>query len=114
MDIIETRESTGEAVAAAFERFKLERKSALQAVQPDASGHANYTTAGGLRIELSLAELAVEGPTVISVNGTPSPPWVTAGDAIDADGQGRATLKGPGGPIVIDFTDWTNPKITPP
>jgi hypothetical protein len=114
MDIIETSEPTGEAAAAAFERFKLERTSALQAVQPDASGHANYTTAGGLRIEFSLAELAVEGPTVISVNGTPSPPWATAGDAIDADGQGRATLKGPGGAIMIDFSDWTNPKITPP
>ena len=114
MDIIETAEPTGEAAAAAFARFKQERTTALRAVQPDANGRATYATASGLRLEVSLAEFAEQGPTVLSVNGEAPPPWVTAGDAIDADGQGRATLKGPGGPIRIDFTDWANPKRTPP
>jgi hypothetical protein len=110
MDVLETAAPTGEAAAASFEQFKRERSVALRAVQPDPSGHANYKTAGGLQIEFSLAE---QGPTVIAVNGVPASPWITAGDAIDADGRGRATLKGPGGPISIDFSDWTNPRRTP-
>lgn len=113
MDIVETAEPTGDAAAASFARFQQERTAALRAIRPDANGRANYTTAGGLRLEISLAELAAQGPTVLSVNGAASAPWVTAGDAIDADGQGRATLKGPGGPVTIDFSDWANPKRTP-
>jgi hypothetical protein len=110
MDVFETAAATGEAAAVAFEQFKRERSAALRAVQPDASGHANYKTAGGLQIEFSLAE---QGPTVMAVNGAPASLGGTAGDAIDADGRGRATLKGPGGPVSIDFSDWTNPRRTP-
>lgn len=110
MDVVETPDSTAEKTAASFERFKQERTTALRAIQPDGSGHATYRTAGGKQIEFTLNE---SGPTVISVDGAPSPPWTTAGDAIDADGRGRATLKGPGGPVSIDFSDWANPRRTP-
>jgi hypothetical protein len=110
MDIVERPEPTGEAAAAAFEQFKQERTVALRAIQPDSNGHANYRTAGGKQIEFSLAE---REPTVIAVDGVPTPPARTAGDAIDADGQGRATLKGPGGPVSIDFSDFANPRRTP-
>jgi hypothetical protein len=111
MDVVETAEPTAEAAAGAFARFRQERMAALNAISPDAHGNATYTTASGLRIDFTLAEFT---PTVTRVNGAPSPPWTTAGDAIDADGQGRATLKGPGGPIMIDFSDWANPRRTPP
>jgi hypothetical protein len=110
MDIIETPQPTGEAAAASFEQFKQERTVALRAIQPDSNGHANYRTASGKQIEFSLAERA---PTVIAVDGMPTPPARTAGDVIDADGQGRATLKGPGGPVSIDFSDFANPRRTP-
>jgi hypothetical protein len=111
MDIAETRELTPEAAAGTFERFRQERTAALRAIRPDESGNARYTTASGLRIDFTLAESA---PTVTRVDGSPPPPWTTAGDAIDADGAGRATLKGPGGPVAIDFSDWANPRRSLP
>lgn len=93
-----------------FARFEAERRAALAAVVPDEGGNATYVTSGGRRIDFNLAET---GPVIRAVDGVPSPPWATAGGAIEADGQGKATLKGPGGTVTIDFSDWANPRRSP-
>lgn len=113
MDIMDAPPVPGEfgkRPGPAYVRFQAERRAALAAIVPDANGRASYTTSAGQRIEFSLA--AAE-PTIVSIDGAPPPAWVTAGGVFDADGQGRATIKGPGGPIVIDFSDWANPRRTP-
>jgi hypothetical protein len=102
MDIIEAPSAAPED----FVRFKAERAAAFNAVTPDDSGRASYTTATGVKIDFTLA---ASQPTVLSINGAEPPAWSVNGDVVEADGQGHATIKGPGGPIVIDFTDWAKP-----
>lgn len=99
----------------AFGRFQVERDAALNAADVDAFGDGVYVTAAGRRIEFNAAEasLLAPGPHVRSIDGAPPPPWRTVGDLIDADGAGRAVIKGPGGPITIDFSDRGNPQRAP-
>jgi len=91
----------------AFDRFQVERRAALASATVDTNGNGTYVTAAGLRIDFTVAE---KQPTVLKIDGAPPKTWK---DAIDADGRGRATLNGPGGPVIIDFSDWSNPKRTP-
>jgi hypothetical protein len=107
MDIIEAPS----AAPADFLRFRNERGAAFNSVTPDDGGRASYTTATGLKIDFTVA---ASQPTVLSVNDAEPPPWSVNGDVVDADGQGHATIKGPGGPIAIDFTDWAKPTRTAP
>jgi hypothetical protein len=117
----------------AYNRFKSERGAALRAINPDKNGNAVYTTAAGLQIAFTLKDspralivLSVtddfkvplnvsgdQGPAISSIGGSAPPPWVTTGGVIDADGKGRAVIKGPGGPVTIDFSDWSNPQRKP-
>jgi hypothetical protein len=102
----------------AYIRFQSERGAALNAVTLDNSGRGVYTTAGGHRIVFGMSEFTpltglTTETTVLSIDGKPSPDWITSGGAIDADGTGHATIKGPGAPVIIDFTDGSNPKRTP-
>jgi hypothetical protein len=104
----------------AYILFKAGRRAALDAATLDNSGRGVYTSASGHRIVFGINEILAsltEEPsgvaTVISVDGKPSPDWVTFGGAIEADGKGHATIKGPGIPVVIDFSDRSKPKRTP-
>jgi hypothetical protein len=94
----------------AFARFTAERSGALTRANIDRNGHGTYVSAAGQRIEFSVGE---GHSSIRTIDGVAPSPWVTEGDAIDADGLGRATLKGPGGPVVIDFSNWSAPKRTP-
>ncbi len=94
----------------AFDNFRMARERAFFTAEPDAHGNGTYVTSAGRRIDFNVAQ---DGPTVRAVDGV-APARVTAGDVIDADGNGRATIKGTGGPVVIDFSDWSNPKRSPP
>lgn len=96
----------------AFTQFQVDREAALNTLTLDEKGNGTYVTATGHRIDFNLVN---EGqPSIVAIDGVPPPDWVTAGDAIDGvDGQGRATLEGPGGPIHLDFSDWSNPTRTP-
>ena len=98
----------------AFMRFQIERNAALAVATPDGSGNGTYVTAAGHRIDFNLAQILVlDEPSIRAIDGAPPPDWATAGDAIDSDGRGHVTLKGPGGPVIIDFSDFSNPKRTP-
>jgi hypothetical protein len=118
MDVVEASPpppiQDGEVLRAApdpaFNQFQAERRAPLEALNPDANGDASYVTAAGRGIDFNLDEA---GPRIRAVDGAAPPAWTTAGDAIDADGAGRAVLKGSGGPVTIDFSDWSNPKRTP-
>ena len=107
MDVMEAPSTA----PAAFDAYMSQRRQALIAITPDAHGSATYITAAGQRIDFTLFH---KQPTVLAINGIPVKPLATAGGVIDADGQGHATIKGPGGPIQIDFSDWANPKRTVP
>ena len=75
------------------------------------------TTTGlnpGQRIFVRASRLrAHDRGEVLSIDGNPAPAWVTAGGVMDADGAGRATINGPGGPVTIDFTDKSKPQRKP-
>jgi hypothetical protein len=93
----------------AYLLFQTQRRAALRAVTLDDKGRGTYTTAAGHKIVFGLVGEA----TVVSIDGKPPPDWVTAGGAIEADGAGRATIKGPGVPVTIDFSDPHKPIRTP-
>jgi hypothetical protein len=93
-----------------YEKFRAERRDALDAIAPDDRGQATYLTADGRRIEFSLQE---DYPEVTAINGTKPPPWLTAGGGLDMDGTGRATLKGTRDTVTIDFSDWAHPRRSP-
>jgi hypothetical protein len=95
----------------AYILFKSLRGAALKAVTLDSAGRSIYLSAGH-RIVFGLREFD-DGPGIVSIDGKPPPAWVTSGGAIDADGVGHAAIKGPGFPVVIDFTDTFHPKRTP-
>jgi hypothetical protein len=102
----------------AFDLFIAQRRTALNAMTLDGAGRGIYTTAAGHTVAFGFSEigplLGIGGQTtVLSINGNPAPPWVTAGGVMDADGSGRATVKGPGGPVTIDFSDKSKPQRTP-
>jgi hypothetical protein len=97
----------------AFERFQVERNAALEASIPDPEGNGRYLTAAGRRIEFHLGRTEDDESTIRTIDGAPPAPWVTAGAVLDADGLGRATIKGLGGPITIDYSTWSNPQRTP-
>ena len=110
MDIVEAAPPSDAQPAAldpAFKAFQAGRRAALAAATVDANGQGSYLTAGGLRIDFTVAE---DQPTILKIDGAPPGEWV---DAIEADGQGRATLKGTGGPVTIDFSRWFDPGRTP-
>ncbi|MCU1266825.1 MAG: hypothetical protein JWM21_3143 [Acidobacteria bacterium] len=115
MDIVEATPPPAKGVPPkadndpAYLLFQSQRRAALRAATLDGGGRGVYTSADGRVIVFSLNGAA----TVVSIDGKPSPDWITAGGAIDADGAGRATLKGPGTPVVIDFSDRLKPKRTP-
>jgi len=96
---------------AAFDAYVSQRRQALIAIAPDAHGAATYVTAAGRRIDFTLFHTQ---PTVLAIDGIKVKPLATAGGVVDSDGQGHATIKGPGGQIQIDFSDWANPKRTEP
>jgi hypothetical protein len=93
----------------AFDRFRAERGAALNSSVPDDGGRGTYVAADGARIGYVIAE---QRPEILAVDGAPTSIAATQGDVIDADGQGRATIKG-SNPVTIDFSDWSNPKRTP-
>jgi hypothetical protein len=103
----------------AYLLFKSQRRVALKAIALDAGNRGVYTSASGHVITFGMNEITgfTGGPgggaTVLSVDGKPSPDWITSGGAIDADGTGHATINGPGGPVIIDFSDQANPRRTP-
>jgi hypothetical protein len=103
----------------AYLLFQSQRGAALNAVALDSSGRGVYTSAGGRRIVFGISEFTpLSGTftgeaTVVSIDGKPAPDWVTSGGAIDADSTGHATIKGPGVPVIIDFSDRSNPTRTP-
>lgn len=90
-----------------FANFVADRTAALTAVAPDADGNATYITFDGRRIDFTLKQ---DKPEVTAINGASPPAWATAGDLLNSDGQGRATITGKGGTITIDFTDYQHPK----
>jgi hypothetical protein len=113
MDIAQIPKQPGEiggTQPGAFENFKRARRAALEAIMPDANGDATYSSAAGQRISFNLAE---SQPRIVAINGTPLPLWATTGGVIEADGRGRATIKGPGGPVTIDYSEWFNPRRSP-
>lgn len=95
----------------AYILFKFLRGSALKAVTLDSAGRGTYLSSGH-RIVFGLREFD-KAPAIVSIDGKPPPAWVTSGGVIDADGIGHAIIKGPGVPVVIDFTDAFHPKRTP-
>jgi len=124
MDIVEATPPPAKGVPPqadndpAYLLFKAQRRAALDAVTLDSSGRGVYISASGHRIVFGISEftpinVTTGVATVISVDGKPSPDWVTFGGAIEADGTGRATIKGTGTPVVIDFSDRSKPKRTP-
>lgn len=99
----------------AFDHFQLDRIAALNRANVDVFGNGSYVTSAGHRIDFRISggfDADRTGSYIRTVDDV-QPQWTTAGDAIDADGTGRATLKGLGGSVTIDFSDWTNPKRTP-
>jgi hypothetical protein len=101
----------------AYLLFQSQRRPALMAVALDGNGRGVYVNTLGHRIIFGLNEgVPISGigeATVVSIDGTASPDWLTFGGAIEADGTGHATLKGPGTPVVIDFSDRSKPKRNP-
>ena len=102
----------------AYLLFQSQRRAALMAVALDGNGRGVYINTLGRRIifglnEVTPASAGIGEATVVSIDGIAAPDWVTSGGAIDADGTGRGTLKGPGTPVVIDFSDRSKPKRTP-
>ena len=104
----------------AYDLFVTQRRAALRAVTLDAAGKGVYRTAAGHEIVFALRQISGEfrvlfdaaTATVISIDGKPLPAWVTAGGLIDADGAGRATIKGFPRSEKIDFSDPNHPKVT--
>lgn len=99
MDIVEAPE---DPTGSAYETFKGQRRAAVNAIHPDARGSATYASAAGRSLDFTV------GDEMSSITAVPA--WSTTGDVVESDGQGHATIKGPGGAIVIDFTDWRNPQ----
>jgi hypothetical protein len=100
-----------------FETFKAGRRAALTALKLEGNGNGTYVTAAGLKVDFTVDE---EQPAILGIGGvvppdwlTPPLRWLTAGGGFDADGKGNATIHGPGGPVVIDFTNWFDPRRTP-
>jgi hypothetical protein len=123
MDIVEATpppalpNPTRAAPDEAYIKFKSGRRAALDAVVLDEHSRGTYTTAAGHQIVFGLHEPTELSPseeeaTVVSIDGKPPPPWVTAGGLIDADGAGKATIKGFPRSEKIDFSDPTQPKVT--
>ncbi len=96
-----------------FEQFKADRKAALAAIKPDENGRASYRTTAGVNVDFTLKETH---PDVLAIDGAAPPAWTTAGAVVDADGKGHATIKNADGTpaVIIDFTDWQNPRRTVP
>jgi hypothetical protein len=104
MDIVEAPE---DPAGTAYETFKTQRRGELSAIRPDAQGRAAYTSAAGQHLDFALGDAM---SSVTAVGGVAVPAWSTTGDVLQSDGRGNATIKGSGGTIVIDFTDWKNPQ----
>ena len=126
MDIVEATPRSGAALPDPmdYEAFKAGRRVALRAVTFGKEDRGTYTTHGGHKIFFGLTESAsIEGArdvskcpdctaTVLLIDDKPPPAWVTAGGLIDADGAGKATIKGFPRSEKIDFSDPNHPKVT--
>jgi hypothetical protein len=116
MDIVEAAKPVG-GDDPAYLLFQTQRHAALRAVVLDEHSRGTYTTAAGHQIVFGLHEPTELSPseeeaTVVSIDGQPPPEWKTSGGLIEADGAGKATIKGFPKSEKIDFSDPTHPKVT--
>jgi hypothetical protein len=103
-------------IAAAFEQFKSDRMSALDAVKPDGSGNATYVNGDGDEITFNMTQ---SRPKVLTVNGNDvgsllgSAATGFSGGLINAS-NGVGTIASLWGSEVVDFdfSDWNAPRST--
>jgi len=112
-----------------FDAFRGDRKAALSKSVPDKEGNGVYTTTHGDTINYQIKQ---DHSHISTVNGvshpqfSSSPKFLTQGDMINSEGNGKIVIKDPspgGGAILTidfsdalhphDFTDALHPELTP-
>lgn len=92
-----------------FAAFDALARARMNAVSPDSSGTASYTTTAARTIHFSLQQ---QFPAIIDVNGIAAAPRdaPSSGQLIDSDGAGHIYIGRGGSDVRIDVTDSNNPQ----